>query len=123
VFKVEFFVDDKNLASSLRALVGKSLGHPKVEPVVNAVVEKKGGQTNVKAKNTGSIVETMRDWLSGLDADVVYPSDVKKFCKNRGLADSSYSSYLRIAVENKFLKYQGSGKDSTYDVNRKALRS
>lgn len=115
MFKIDFFVDDKNLASVLRDLGGRAM-NMNVVPVANA-----------KKENGKAVPDDPND-IPGLlhrfalESDHAYfnAGDIRSFCTSRGLSPTSYSNVIHKAVKAGLFKKAGTGTGTRYiPVKRK----
>jgi hypothetical protein len=107
MFKIDFFVDDRKLASALRALAGIALGDPKVTPVINAAPTSNGN--GVKQLTNGNLLELFALYLKKTKAVEVSPKVARDFLTNAGRSPQSASYLLRNATDAHLLK-RGPGK-------------
>ena len=108
MFRIEGFVDDKNLATVMRALAGVTLDL-KVLPVTNVKVSKNGG---LKPKEPGDLWELF--WkTTGTNAQI-RKAHMEMFLKERGANPNSAGYYLKKLIDLKLFKKIGSGKNTAY---------
>ena len=106
MFRIEFFVEDKRLASALLALVGIAHGQPSILPVINA--KKKGN--GLAPAVEGNTLERFVAALQPLKGSTIKASDVRAMMPSLGLSDKSYSYLLKKVVDNKLIKKTGKGQ-------------
>lgn len=117
MFKIDLFVDDKNLAEALRRLSG--IGRDvRAVPVVNAEPAGAG----VKAETSGELVPMFLKWIAKHKKTEVVSADARQFLEDVGRSGSSKSYVLRQAVEAGMLKRRGSGSKMRYDVVDHSVR-
>lgn len=112
MFRVQFLVDDKNLARAKRVLIGIAR-EVRDEPVVNAAPR---GKSGVQAVTNGSGLELLTEFLR--KHKQVTPDMMRTFTRSIGRAVNSYSHYLRMGLTAGLLrKARGShNNDMRYDV-------
>jgi hypothetical protein len=118
MFRIELFVDDKNLADALRRLAG--IGRDvRAIPVVNA---EPAGRAGVAATSSGDIVELFRGWLTRHKKAEISADDARTFLREIGRSPNSRNYLLKQAVNAGLLRRTGKGNASRYVVNgREAL--
>ena len=108
MFRIELFVEDKNLAGVMHALAGRALDL-KVVPVVNASKARhaSGGNAaasaSVQAKTEGDTVQVLRAGLYE-PGRAIRAHDVKVELARMGRNASSYSYYLQEMIRRGLLK-------------------
>ena len=112
MFKVEYFVEDKKLADSLRALAGLARGLPSVVPVVNV---DEGHPSGLKPVTNGALLEAFEVHIAKLDKPFK-PNDVREFLKSMGKAPGSYSYLLQRALKARLIKKSGVGTGTIYQT-------
>jgi hypothetical protein len=108
MFKVEYFVEDKKLPDSLRALAGLVRGLPSVVPVVNVEEDHPSG---LKPKN-GHLLESFAQHIAKLDS--FGPTEVKDFLKSVGKAPGSASYLIKKAKAAKMVRSTGNSNSIRY---------
>jgi hypothetical protein len=110
LFKVEYFVEDKHLPASLRALTGLIRGLPSVIPVVN--VEEEAHPSGLKPKTNGSMLEAFANHIAKLDT--FGPDEVRAFLKSNGKSIDSASYLVKKASNARLLKVVGKSSAVRY---------
>jgi hypothetical protein len=108
MFRITFFVDDKNLAAVLRGVAGQAR-NLEVVPVVNAEPTAKNG---VQQK-AGSLTELFLAELGKLTGDF-RASDARKACAAAGASPKSYGTYVKRLINARLIKSSGKGTGMTY---------
>jgi hypothetical protein len=122
MFKIDFFVDDRKLATALRALAGVALGDPKVTPVINAAPTANG--KGVRQLTNGNLLELFALFLQKTKLAEVTPKHAKDFLTNAGRSPASASYLLRNAVEARLLKPSiGKSSKTSYQVATNGKRA
>jgi hypothetical protein len=107
MFRIEVFVDDKNVGPALRALTGIALGQPGVMPVINATATKQGV---VPASPAGSHVELFFEHLRKQSVGTTLARrDVDAFATGHGRSRAAAQHLLRRALRDGLLKQEGTG--------------
>jgi hypothetical protein len=111
IFKLEAFVEDKNLGRAKRALAGLVM-ELKDSPVVNAT------RTNGKlaSATNGELVRMFARYLAERKIAKIKAFDAKEFLHSVGKAESSCSYLLKKAAEYHLLKQVGKGSGTSYIV-------
>lgn len=107
MFRIECFVDDKNLARALIALQGVAIQQPAVQPVINAEV----GEDGIKATTSGSLCELFLDHIVKNKITYVRRTDIKDWLVNtqkRGPGSTAYLAKCGMAAG--FLKKDSKSK-------------
>ena len=105
MFRVEFFIKDQKLGDALRALAGKTLGHPNVQPVVN-VEEKPNGK--LIAKSNGGLLDMFGTYLArNPNVEVMTSKEVGQWLEAEGFSKTSNSYLARMAVKAGMMKRTG----------------
>jgi hypothetical protein len=112
MFKVEFFVEDKKLPDSLRALTGLIRGLPSVVPVVNV---DEGHHSGLKPKTNGVLLDAFAQHIARFDHPFG-PNDVREFLKSNGKAPGSASYLIQKAIAARLVKRTGSSNATKYHV-------
>lgn len=112
MFRIECFVDDKNLAKALFAMQGLALQQPLIQPVVNALVGKNG----VKSATPGSVCEMFYDFCRKSKATELSPADVKAWLQSVGREPSSFAYATKCGTTNGFLRRVGKGYKVRYVI-------
>lgn len=110
MFKVDCYVEDKNLASVLRSLSGVAR-EVRAVPAVNAEPTKAGG---VKAPTNGNLVAMFAAKLKKIKAKEVTPDTARAFLKMIGASPASYGYLIKKAVEHGVLSRKGTGREVAY---------
>lgn len=110
MFRVECFVDDKNLATAMRSLAGiaKDL---KVVPVANPP-GKDGAVKN------GELVNLFTSYLAKRGIGEAVAADARHFLKSIGQSPSSAGYLLKKAQSYGVLKKKGAGSMTSYVVQK-----
>ena len=113
MFRIEVFVDDKKLGNALHALVGLTLGDPKVQPVANAVVKngKVGAASVDLAGLFAKFAKERKLGSSQFSANVL-----REFCKYAGMSETSYGYAGKQLLKAGAIKKHGAGTKSAYTV-------
>ncbi len=109
LFKVEFFVEDKNLAKAKRALMGLAL-EMRDTPVNNAVAA--GGK--IKAATPGTMIDLFLEQVKKMKVKEVTPAMMRQFAVAIGRSEKSYSNMLRELLSAGVLKRKANGKKGTH---------
>lgn len=109
MFKVEFFVEDKKLADSLRALAGLARGLPSVVPVVNV---EEGHPSGLKPVTNGALLEAFGHHIAKFDK--FKPDDVREFLKSMGKSPGTAPYLVQKAMRARMLKRSGKGNGVVY---------
>jgi hypothetical protein len=119
MFRLEGFVDDKNVVMIMKALSGRVMDF-KMVPVVNA--EKKNGKA--VAKTSGDPMELLAAYLKQHKLTEVQASHIRDFVTSIGRSPGAYYKYLTDAKEAKLLKRKpGNDKArASYLVNKAVLK-
>jgi hypothetical protein len=117
MFRVSFFVDDRKLGDSLRALAGMIQGSPEVQPVVNAEVGKNG---KLAAKTSGTAAALFMDYLGRRKLKEVNAGVAQEFLKGIGRAPGSATYVIKKVIKLGGLKKTPGtkGSSTTYQVQR-----
>jgi hypothetical protein len=110
MFKVEFFVEDKKLPDSLRALTGLIRGLPSVVPVVNV---DEGHPSGLKPKTNGALLDAFAHHIARLDHPFG-PAEVRDFLKSVGKAPGSASYLIQKARKARLIKSTGASNSIRY---------
>ncbi len=115
LFRIEGFVEDKNLAKVKRLLLGLVI-ELKDQPVVNAVKMTSHNGPKIRAKTNGSAAEMVREYcqkkkLTEIDAHIA-----RGMAKELGYKPDSYTWVLKKAVDDGVLAKQGAGTKTRYRV-------
>lgn len=106
MFKVEFFIDDKNLPAMLHTINGKVM-NLSVVPVVNAVPVKTRGPGKANGKITQDsehLLGLFCKELKKLAKEEIKAADVKEALTKIGKSPTSYSHFLARAVDAGLIK-------------------
>jgi len=104
VFKLEFFVEDKQLPAVLHMINGKVM-NLQVMPVVNAVVDKDHrGKPNGKLKQDAE--HTLGLFCKELKkfGDEITAKNAQEVLSKLGFSPTSYSHFLQQAVKARLIK-------------------
>lgn len=112
MFRIECFVEDKNLAKALHALNGIVLDLRTV-PVANAAPAPDG---DVIATTQGSTLDMLASWLAKKKVAQIKAKDAKQFQRDIGRSELGYSHTLRMAIDAKMLRKKGKGQTTLYEV-------
>jgi hypothetical protein len=112
MFKVEFFVEDKKLPDSLRALTGLIRGLPSVVPVVNV---DEGHHSGLKPKTNGALLDAFASHIMEFDRPFGQ-NEVREFLKSHGKAVSSATYLIQKAIKARLVKRTGSSNATRYHV-------
>lgn len=113
LFRIEGFVEDKNLARVKRALMGLVL-ELKDAPVVNAT---KGANGKVKAVTNGEAISMLADWCRKHKLKTVTKHNLTEFAVSIGRTGTNSFAYLaRKGMEYGLLTKAGSGVHTHYKV-------
>lgn len=112
MFRIECFVDDKHVADVIRALTGKAIGQPTIQPVANA--QAKGGKIVTDGL---SLCETFVKALAkaaavGLKETTM--AKIKEFLRDQNAKESSAGYLVKCAERAGALKRKGSGPGVRY---------
>jgi hypothetical protein len=111
MFRISFFVDDKNLGEAFKRLAGiaRNLEHQYV-PNLEA---KPNGKTHVAAGDSQELFvkEMHKRKLVQVNAD-----KAREICTSMGFSPTSYSYMLQGLVKNGFLKKSGSPQKYVYTL-------
>lgn len=120
MFRIELFVDDRNLADALRRLAG--IGRDvRAIPVVNA--EPAGRAGVAAASSSGDLIDLLRGWLEKHKKKEMAAPDAVVFLREIGRSPNSRSYLLKQAVKAGLLRRVGNGSASSYVVSgREAKR-
>jgi hypothetical protein len=110
MFKVEFFVEDKKLPDSLRALTGLIRGLPSVVPVVNV---DEGHPSGLKPKTNGALLDAFALHVSRIEG-AFGPAEVRDFLKSVGKATGSASYLIQKARKARLIKSTGASSSIRY---------
>jgi hypothetical protein len=110
MFKVEFFVEDKKLPDSLRALTGLIRGLPSVVPVVNVEEDHPSG---LKPKTNGALLEAFASHVARFDKPFG-PEEVRDFLKSVGKAPGSAGYLVQKARHARLIKVVGKSSAVRY---------
>lgn len=115
MFKIDFFVDDKNVARVMHALNGVAL-ELSVVPVANA--KSRGGK--VKAVTSGDSIEMFLAWIDKHDIAKITPSVIQDFMESLGRQRTSYSAFLGKAIKAGVVKKARgtTGKSTVYLIEK-----
>ena len=122
MFRINFFVDDKNLPQVLRDVGGK-VHNLEVVPVVNAKVAdepsrrgrgapRKNGKVVQDAEHTLGLFCKQMKKLTG-DEPIV-AAKAKAALQQVGLSPTSYSHFLQQAVKANLIRKEGKGAKTTW---------
>lgn len=106
ICRIECLVDDRKLASVLRALAGLVLQDPKVQPVINAQADRKG---KVSAPTSGRLIEMFEQQLRRDKLTEVTIAYAKEFLRAQGKAETSYNYLMTLATEHNLVRRVGKG--------------
>jgi len=112
MFRVEFFCDDKKLASALHALTGISHGQPTVQPVVNAIKQGNG----LAAASGGKSMERFAIELKKRRGKTLSSAEIKSMMKSAGMNVDSASYFLKQAKNAGLVHASGSTSKTVYKV-------
>jgi hypothetical protein len=112
MFKVEFFVEDKKLPDSLRALTGLIRGLPSVVPVVNVDEDHHSG---LKPKTNGALLDAFASHIARFDGPFG-PQQVRDFLKSVGKAAGSAGYLVQKARVARLIKVVGKSSAVRYHV-------
>lgn len=112
MFRIECFVDDKNLAKALLALQGLALQQPVIQPVINAEANGKG----VQSITSGSLCEVFYDYCRKSKATEITPKEIKAWLTKIGRKASTATYAIKCGVETGFLKRLGKGNKVRYTI-------
>lgn len=117
MFRIETFCDDRKLGDVLRALSGKVIGQPTIQPVINAE-KTEGKKPTVKAQGDNDVSEMLIAWLKQKGLQTFKAPVVYDFLKEHGRSKGSYSYVLKRAVALGLItKHKGkNNQDYTYSV-------
>ena len=111
MFKIEFFVDDKNLGEAFKRLAGlaRNLSHvyvPNVEPKAN-------GKMHMSSEDSQQmfIKEMAKRKLTEVNAAMA-----REICTGMGFAPTSYSYMLQSLIRNGFMKKTGTPQKARYHL-------
>jgi len=114
MFKVSFFVDDKQLAPVMHAISGR-VRNLEVVPVVNAAVAANGHAK--PAGPAGTMSDLLIEKLQKDKSERITRSEVKAWLETIGRPNASAGTLLSRLVAAKVLKpAKGRGKQSYYGV-------
>ena len=113
MFRIEFFVDDKNLAHVLRGIAGagKNLS---VQPVVESQV--KQAKTGVVSAKGNSLTERMVSEMKKRNLTEFTAVHAKEVAKVIGLSRNSYQHMLKVAFRTGVIKKHGKAGGMTYTL-------
>ena len=111
--RITFFCDDKKLSDVMHALVGLSLGVPRVEPVINAEVAPDG---SIKQRTNGQLIDLFAAYLKKSKQTEINAVFVRQFLTGIGMSPGSVNYVLTQAREAKMIKKVGAGNASRYAV-------
>lgn len=100
MFRIEFFVEDRNLAATLRGIAGLAKGTPNVQPVVE-----------VPARANGDILGLLSAYMAK-HPGTIDANYLRTFQQSVGRSPHGYNNLLFRATEAKLLKRgrkQGNG--------------
>jgi hypothetical protein len=108
MFRIEFLCDDKRLPKVLLSLNGLILADGlKVQPVVNAKVNKRNGK--VEARTGGTALEMLADWYARSKKTQTSSAEIRTFLLKNGFSVDSCSSVIGRAIKMGMLKRIGKG--------------
>jgi hypothetical protein len=109
MFRISFYVEDKQLAGVLRQVAGAGPKDLQVVPVAN-----------LKAKANGELKVTDKASVEGFvqalkaSGAAINPASARAAAAKCGGSATSYSYYLRQAIDQGLIKKKGRGNTSTY---------
>ena len=106
MFRIELFVEDKNLAKALIGLQGMALQQPVVQPVVNA----NAGKNGVTATTNGSTCEMFLEHLRKTGTSRVTSGDVQQWLDGIGKSAKSWQHVVKCGKAAGFLKNHSRGR-------------
>jgi hypothetical protein len=110
------FVDDKKLSELLHGVTGLALGHPEIQPVVNAKVS----GDKLVAKTKGGSAERFLEHLKKHRIEAFSPAQAREICKAVGLRPSSSTYVIGQLKNNKLIRHNGKPTSaSAYTVVQK----
>lgn len=116
MFRIEAFIDDKQLAQALRALAGLARGQPSVTPVVNVHTKGKGAP---KAKTNGSLLDMFEQYVRTREAGAsLSPADIREWIKANGRQPSSMTYLATLAIKRRLLRRTGKSSMVRYVVTK-----
>lgn len=118
LFRIEFFVDDKKLAHALRGLLGVSLGSPSVTPVINAEVNGKGKQKQIRSQSDGTMMSMLMAYINKSHKETITPKETAAFLQGNGFSAASAHYTLRQCTDARHLRKTGKGTHTVYYVVR-----
>jgi hypothetical protein len=114
MFRIECFVQDRNVAPALRALVGLAIGKPEATPVENA--EETNGK--IKAVSDGKLVHRFVAWLHNNKASAIRPKEIQDWLQKQGMSKLSGSYVSKNAVAMGVLRPEGRSSRRVYRIVR-----
>jgi hypothetical protein len=113
LFKIDFMVEDKHLASVLRGVAGQ-VRDLSVVPVINAAPAPKGGVQQKHESSLDAIVANLKT----MDYDVINADTMRKATVAAGYAPTSYSHFTQTLVKQGRLRKSkgGSTHNMTYEL-------
>lgn len=117
LFKVEFYVKDKDLAKVKRILANTRVVRGEIvdHPVVNAMM--KNGK--LRAKTDGNTLSLLLDYLQKSKKAEINADDVRTMLQENGRNPTSYRYALTEAIKAGYLRRKGKGATMTYVVRNK----
>lgn len=117
IFRVEFFVEDKNLGRAKRALAGIAMDL-KDTPAVNTKKTANGVSPQV---TNGDLVKLFAEFLfKKLKLQTISAAHAKGFLKSIGRSDNGYPYLLKKSTEYGLLVKAGTGPATKYKVQKTA---
>lgn len=110
MFRIECYCKDQHVGIILRAMVGMTIGEPKVRPVANATAE----NGKVRAITDGSAVAMLAKHMVDNKLDKVKLADVRHWLPQAGRSPKSASTVIEQAKSAGVLKKRGTGRGSYY---------
>lgn len=120
MFRVECFIDDKNVVKVLYGLSGMVM-NLNVTPVATVAIKNDKGGKTVSAKVGGDRLDQFKAWIRERGLPEIRAADGREFCREAGMSSGSYSSVFAAARNVGLLKRQGRSTGSKWIVNQKAL--
>lgn len=111
MFRLTFFVEDKDLAKCLRAIAGMTFNMEPPQPVVNA----RKTSTGLKAQTTGHLRDLVMRVLIQQKTKNVTTTQITKICTDLGFHETSVGYVIKTLTQIGFLRRSGRGK---YSVNQ-----
>jgi hypothetical protein len=117
-FKVEFFIDDKQLGEAFKRLTGlaKNVSYNHVANLEKTSDIQANGQANLTATES---LELFVKELRKIGKDHVRAPDAREAMKALGYAPTSYSYFLKRALKQGLMKRQGgTNQTMTYSFKK-----